>query len=513
MSFAFVFYAVGALCVLFGLNMLPSIAWGMYFGEHDAVGALLLAAGITTATGLAFALTLRGRYPQAGPREGFAVAALGWIVLAGFGALPFCIGGYIPSYIDAYFETMSGLTTTGASILTCNGGELATDIESLPNCILFWRSYTHWLGGMGIIVLSLALLPLLGVGGMQIYRAEVPGPTADKLVPRVRETTKLLWGLYVLLSAAECLLLWLHPSMSLFDAMCHTFGTMATGGFSTHSASIGFFNSAYVDIVIIVFMLMAGANFALHYAALHGRLRAYTRDPEFLFYSVVVVIAVLVTAGCIVHILGVGSALRSGAFQVVSIITTTGYTTRDFNVWPGVIRLLLLVLMFFGGCAGSTGGGIKNIRVFVLLKHAHVELRRLLHPQAIIPLRLGGRPVKESIVQSVLAFFVLYVGIFVLASLCMTAILNSDPDAIEPGPGPAGVSSDTVLVTAASSVAATLNNIGPGLGHVGPGDPRAYSWIPPAGKVLLTMCMLIGRLEVFTVVFLFLPSFYRLGGL
>jgi trk system potassium uptake protein TrkH len=300
MKFAFIFYAVGALCVLFGVNMLPSIAWGVYYGEHAA-----------------------------------------------FGALPFYIGGYIPSYIDAYFETMSGLTTTGASILTCYGGELASDIESLPQCILFWRSYTHWLGGMGIIVLSLALLPLLGAGGMQIFRAEVPGPTADKLVPRVRETTKLLWGLYVLLSAAECVLLWRHPSMSLFDAMCHTFGTMATGGFSTHSSSIGYFRSAYVDAIIIVFMILAGANFALHYAALHGRVKAYLQSPEFLFYIAVIGIAVATATGFVVQIYGVAPAIRHAAFQVVSIITTTGYTTQDFNVWPCVTRLLLLVLMFF----------------------------------------------------------------------------------------------------------------------------------------------------------------------
>ncbi len=509
MRIRLVLFLVGVLAVLFGVNMLPSVAWGVYYGENEAVASLLWSMGISIGVGLAAAIGFRRHRINAGPREGFAVAALGWIVLAGLGALPFFIGGYIPNYIDCYFETMSGLTTTGASILTANGGELATDIEALPKCILFWRSYTHWIGGMGIIVLSLALLPLLGVGGMQIYRAEVPGPTADKLVPRVRQTTKLLWSIYVLLSAAECLLLWAHPEMTLFDAMCHTFGTMATGGFSTHSASIGYFRSAYVDVVIIVFMLLAGANFALHYAGLRGRLKVYIRDREFLFYVGVIAGAIVIVTALLAVQLDLVSALRQAAFQVVSITTTTGYTTADFNLWPIVARLGLVVLMFFGGCAGSTGGGMKSIRVFLMIKHAGVEMRRLLHPQAVIPVRLGDRPVNDRVIQSVQAFIFLYIAIFVVASLMMTGVLLASPAAIEPGDQPSAVSSDTVMVTAISSVAATLNNIGPGLGHVGPGDTRAYSWVPPVGKVLLVMCMLIGRLEVFTVVLLFTPWFYR----
>ncbi len=509
MRIRLVLFLVGALAVLFGVNMLPSIAWGLYYREFGAVVSLLWAMGISIGLGLAAVISFRKHRINAGPREGFAVAALGWIVLAALGALPFFIGGYIPSYIDCYFETMSGLTTTGASILTCNGGELASDIESLPKCILFWRSYTHWIGGMGIIVLSLALLPLLGVGGMQIYRAEVPGPTADKLVPRVRQTTKLLWSIYVLLSAGQCLLLWAHPAMSLFDAMCHTFGTMATGGFSTHSTSVGYFRSAYVDVVIIVFMLLAGANFALHYAGLRGRLKVYIRDREFLFYVGVIGAAIVIVAALLTVRGEPISALRQAAFQVVSITTTTGYTTENYNLWPIVARLGLVALMFFGGCAGSTGGGMKSIRVFLMIKHAGVEMRRLLHPQAVIPVRLGDRLVNDRVVQSVQAFIFLYIGVFVIASLMMTGVLLISPDAIEPGDQPSPVSSDTALVTAVSSVAATLNNIGPGLGHVGPGDARAYSWIPPLGKIILMLCMLIGRLEVFTVVLLFTPWFYR----
>ena len=503
-----VLFLVGALAVLFGVNMLPSVAWGLYFGEYNAVSSLLWSMGITIGVGFGVAFAFRRHRVAAGPREGFAVAALGWVVLAGAGALPFFIGGHIPSYVDCYFETMSGLTTTGASILTANGGDLPTDIESLPQCLLFWRSYTHWLGGMGIIVLSLALLPMLGVGGMQIYRAEVPGPTADKLVPRVRQTTKLLWGIYVLLSAAECLLLWAHPKVTLFDAMCHTFGTMATGGFSTHSASVGFFASPYVDVVIIVFMVLAGANFALHYAGLRGRLKAYIQNREFMFYVGVMALATAIIAAMLSGVLGFGEAIRQSAFQVVSLTTTTGYTTSDYNLWPIFARLGLVVLMFFGGCAGSTGGGIKSIRVFLLIKHAGVEMRRLLHPQAVIPVRLGSMPVKDRVVQSVQAFAILYIGIFMVASLVMTGVLMTWPDSIEANPAQP-VSSDTRVITAVTAVAATLNNIGPGLGHVGPGDTRAYSWVPPAGKILLVFCMLIGRLEVFTVVLLFTPWFYR----
>ncbi len=510
MQIKLVLFLVGALAVLFGVNMLPSVAWGLYFGEYNAVSSLLWSMGITIGGGFGVAFAFRRHRVAAGPREGFAVAALGWVVLAGAGALPFFIGGHIPNYLDCYFETMSGLTTTGASILTSNGGDLATDIESMPQSLLFWRSYTHWLGGMGIIVLSLALLPMLGVGGMQIYRAEVPGPTADKLVPRVRQTTKLLWGIYVLLSAVECLLLWAHPKVTLFDAMCHTFGTMATGGFSTHSASVGFFASTYVDVVIIVFMVLAGANFALHYAGLRGRLKAYIQNREFMFYVSAMALAITIIAAMLYGVMNMkpDAAICQSAFQVVSLTTTTGYTTGNYDLWPIFARLGLVVMMFFGGCAGSTGGGIKSIRVFLLIKHAGVEMRRLLHPQAVIPVRLGTMPVKDRVVQSVQAFAILYIGVFLVASLVMTGVLMASPEAIQ-GDSPDPVSSDTQMITAVTSVAATLNNIGPGLAHVGPGDLRAYSWVPPAGKIVLVFCMLIGRLEVFTVVLLFTPWFYR----
>lgn len=511
MRLGVVLYLVGGLAVVFGLNMLPSIAWGLYYGEYEAVAILGWSAGITCAAGAAALLGLRrfraGRSP--GPREGFGVAALGWVALAAFGALPFYLGGHIPSYLDCYFETMSGLTTTGATILTSYGGQRPTDIETLPRCLLFWRSYTHWLGGMGIIVLTLALLPLLGAGGMQIYRAEVPGPTADRLAPRVRQTTRLLWGIYVLLSAAQCTLLWLHPRVTLFDAMCHTFGTMATGGFSTHSASIGWFASGYVETVVIVFMVLAGVNFALHYAALHGRPIQYLRDREFLFYLAVLIVAAAGVAALLAGTLGPGEAARQAVFQVVSIQTTTGFATANFDAWPVLARLGLVVLMFIGGCGGSTAGGMKSVRIVVLLKHALVEMRRMLHPQAVIPVRLGKDAVKGNIVQGIQAFAVVYVVVFVVASMAMAGVLLAWPAAMSPAGTGAPATSDTALVTAFTSVAATLNNVGPGLGRVGPYDADGFSWVPAAGKVVLVLCMLIGRLEVFTVVLLFTPWFYR----
>jgi trk system potassium uptake protein TrkH len=511
MRFGLVFYLVGGLAVVFGMNMIPAIAWGVYYGEYEHIVPLLWSMVLTcTGGGIALVGLRRFRHNRnPGPREGFAVATFGWLTLAAFGALPFYLGGYIQSYISCYFETMSGLTTTGATILTSYGGELSTDIENLPKCILFWRSYTHWLGGMGIIVLSLALLPLLGAGGMQIYRAEVPGPTSDKLVPRVRQTTKYLWGIYALLSLAECLLLWAHPRVDLFDAMCHTFGTMATGGFSPHSQSVGWFRSAYVEIVVMVFMALAGANFALHYAGLRGKIGAYLRDREFLFYAGVILTLSVGLALLLARDAGAGSALRTSMFQVISIQTTTGFVTADFDAWPVIARMALLALMFLGGCAGSTAGGMKNVRIIVLIKQAGTEMRRMLHPRAVIPVRLGSHPVKSHIVHAIQAFALLYVGVFLVASLAMAGVLMAWPAEAAPPDQSGPLGADDALITATASVAATLNNVGPGLGRVGPGDPRGFSWVPPVGKVLLTLCMLIGRLEVFTVVLLFTPWFYR----
>ncbi len=470
---------LGALLLFLAIALLLPVPCSWLYGD-GAAGAFILSAVISAACGGLLYSQFRSE-TDLSVREGFAVVTFGWIFFALFGALPFVFTGAVPSYINAFFETMSGFTTTGSTILT--------DIEALPPSLLLWRSLTQWLGGMGIIVLSLAILPMLGVGGMQLFKAEVPGPTADRLKPRIQDTAKLLWGVYVLLTGAEVVLL-MAGGMSLFDSVNHSFATMATGGFSTRNASVAAYDSAYIDWVITVFMFLAGVNFSLHYLALRGRIGDFIRNEEFLFYTV------LVVAGtCLVVLLNMGSTypdlldnLRYSAFQVVSIMTTTGFGTADYELWPVLCQYLLVFTMFIGGCAGSTGGGIKVARILLLFKHAQVQVFRLIHPRAVRLVKLGDRPVDKEVMQSILGFFALYMGVFVAASFIM-----------------AGLGMD--LPSAGASVIATLSNIGPGLGSVGPVDNFAH--VPAFGKLVLAFCMLLGRLELFTVLVLVFPSFWR----
>ncbi|MFQ5989067.1 MAG: TrkH family potassium uptake protein [Candidatus Methylomirabilales bacterium] len=440
---------------------------------------LFLSLICTAGAGLLGFLASRRRI-DIGPREGFVIVTAGWILFSAFGALPFYLAGMLPTYTDAYFEAMSGFTTTGATVLT--------DIEGQPLALHFWRSFMQWLGGMGIIVLSLAILPMLGVGGMQLYKAEVPGPVPDRLVPRIRQTARLLWGLYLLLSVIEIALLALL-GMPFIEAVLHTFTTMSTGGFSPKAASIGAYHSAAIDTVLILFMFLAGANFALHFQALRGNFRIY-RNPEFRFYSVSVVIIV---AGMTLVLWGsvypdLSSALRYGAFQVVSIVTTTGYATADYGIWPFFAQFLLLGLMFLGGCAGSTGGAIKHIRGLLLFKVAYDHLYKLVHPKAVRHVKIGGRVVSKEVADGVQVFFLLYLLTFVVATAALTLF-------------------DLDLVTAIGAVAATLGNVGPGLGGVGPIE--SYAAVHPLGKWILSACMVLGRLELFTVFVLFTPDLWR----
>ncbi|MFP4481984.1 MAG: TrkH family potassium uptake protein [Thermovirgaceae bacterium] len=470
------------MAAIVSLFMLWPLAWALKDGTEDVKAFLAsIFCGLSFA-GVLYALGRRAGTRDLGVREAFAAVSLSWIMASVIGALPFLFYGSVPTYTDAFFEAMSGFTTTGASVLQ--------DIQSNPRGILFWRDLTHWLGGMGIIVLSLAVLPFLGVGGMQLYRAEVPGPTPEKLTPRVRQTALLLWGVYLLFSLLETTLL-LLGGMEVFEALTHTFGTMATGGFSPLNASIGQYNSSYFDWVIIVFMFLAGANFALHYLMLTGKLSAWWKDEEFRFYVKILIFSIG-TASALLYASGtyetVMDSLRYGAFQVVSIITTTGYVTADYEKWPFYIQYLLLFLMFVGGCAGSTGGGMKNIRIMLLAKQVKGELHRLLHPKAVIPVRVGKKAISTDVMGSVTAFFALYMGLFALAALVMAAL---------------GVD----VLTAIASVAATIGNIGPGLGTVGPTEN--YAHIPTAGKWVLSFCMLLGRLEIYTVMILFLPAAWR----
>jgi trk system potassium uptake protein TrkH len=472
-------YLLGALLIFLAATMLFPAVVSLIYGEDDLI-PILISAGMTALAGAILFFTCRVRH-ELRIREGFAVVSFAWLGFALFGALPLHLSGYTASFTDAFFETMSGFTTTGATILQ--------DIEILPHGLLFWRSFTHWLGGMGIILLSLAILPLLGVGGMQLFKAEVPGPEHDKLSPRIKDTAKILWEVYIIISLSEAVLLYIG-GMSVFDALCHTFGTMATGGFATKNASIGYFNSGFIDYVIIVFMLIAGINFSLHYSALRGDVKTYFRNPETMFFLS------LIGAGTLVIFLDIflfhgysaGDAVRKSLFQSVSIITTTGYGTDDYEKWGAASQLILFVFMFLGGCAGSTGGAMKIIRSLVLLRFGLNEIKRLIHPSAVLPVRIGHRTIPREIVSNIAGFFLIYLGLYVIGVLFM-AFLGLD------------------ILTALGSVAATIGNIGPGLGTVGPTDN--YAHIPVTGKWVLSFMMLAGRLEIYPVIVLLTRSFWK----
>lgn len=475
-----IFNFVGFLLILEGLFMIIGIPFSIYFGDDDVL--ILLITGLSTSLlGLLLFLYSKDKDKEIRKREGYIVVSIGWIVTSLFGALPFVLHGSIPSYTDAFFETMSGFTTTGASILN--------DIESLPHGLLFWRSVTQWLGGMGMIVLSLAILPILGIGGMQLFVAEVPGPTKDKLHPRVRETAVRLWGIYLLLTVAEIVLLWIG-GMTLFDAVCHSFTTMATGGFSTKQASIAHFQSPFIHYVIIFFMFAAGVNFTLHYHLLHGRFTNLKKNEEFKFYlSVTLFWTVFVAAVLyLTNYGGIEKSFRDSLFQVVSIITTTGFITADYEIWGTMLVLLFFLLLFSGSCAGSTGGGIKIVRHLLLLKNSVLELRRLIHPRAVIPVRYNNHSVPAEIISNILAFFLFYIFIFIIGSLIMS-LLGLD------------------FLTAIGAVATSLGNVGPAIGSVGPTDNFAN--IPDIGKWILSFFMLLGRLELFTILVIFSPAFWK----
>lgn len=481
MRWRYILKVVGILTLFFGLTMLFPIIWEWYY-QDQSITPLLKSMAITLGVGLLLQLAFRrAKAEQITQREGMAIVAVGWTAVGLFGALPFYFGINACSFVDAFFESVSGVTTTGSSILT--------DTESVSRGILFWRSFIQWLGGMGIIVLSVAILPFLGVGGMQLYKAEVPSPVPDKLKPRIRETAKILWKVYALISLAQAVLL-LLGGMGLFDALCHTFTTMPTGGFSTRNASIAFYDSVYFDSVIIVFMLLAGINFSLHYQVLRGKPLAFWKDAEGRFFLIMVALLVLVVT---INVYGsvypkIGQAVRYGAFQVVSIITTTGYATADYEKWPALSQLILLICMFLGASAGSTGGGMKCLRVLLCFKFCYRELFLLIHPHAVTQVKIGGSSVSDDVMRSVIGFLALYMGLFGFAMLLL-----------------AGTGVD--LITSFGGIAACLGNIGPGLGMVGPADN--YAQIPYLGKWLMIWCMLLGRLEIFTVIILLVPEFWR----
>lgn len=479
-NFKLIVRIIGFLLIIEGAFMFLGIPFALYYCGNECL-SLLWSGLITASVGALLFLGFKSNLNKSiGKREGYLIVSSTWIVTSIFGSLPFLLSGAIPNFTDAFFETISGFTTTGSSILT--------DIESIPKGILFWRSLTHWIGGMGIIVLSVAILPVLGIGGMQLFVAEMPGPTPDKLHPRITETAKRLWGIYILLTVAETILL-MTGGMSLFDGLCHAFGTMATGGFSTQNDSIASF-SPYIQYIIIAFMILAGTNFTLHYFALHGKIRKVWENEEFRYYTYLILSATIVISGSIIFFASenVEKAFRDTLFQVVSIITTTGYVTSDYLMWPGMLWVIIFLLMFVGGSAGSTGGGMKVIRQLLLIKNSGLELKRLLHPQAIIPVKFNGKSVPSDIISKVMAFFLIYMIIFALGTLVMT-IFGLD------------------FKSAIGASIASLGNIGPGLGSVGP--VGNYADIPDAGKWFLSFLMLLGRLELFTVLIIFAPAFWK----
>ncbi len=468
--------------MMFSLTMLPPVIISFVFSENSWL-PFVKGFGLTLAAGLICWLPVHRSRKDLRLRDGFLVVAAFWTVLGTFGAAPLYFADEITmSLTDAVFESMSGLTTTGATVLT--------GLDELPRSILYYRQQLQWLGGMGIIVLAVAVLPMLGVGGMQLYRAETPGPVKDtKLTPRITETAKALWYVYLAFTSA-CAVSYMVAGMGWFDAVCHAFSTVAIGGFSTHDASIGYFDSTAVDLVAIVFMFAAGINFSLHfYAWRYISIKHYKGDTEFRAYTTILVaLSVLVIAGLINHQSydSTSGAIINGLFQAVSIATTTGFTTADYAHWPAAIPVALIFASFIGGCAGSTAGGIKVIRCLLIYKQGVREIARLVHPSAEIPVKLGNQAVQFRVVDAVWGFFSVYIVVFVVL---MLAIMATGLD----------------QVTAFSAIAATLNNLGPGLGDVASGFMSltdSAKWIAIAG-------MLLGRLEIFTLLVLITPTFWR----
>lgn len=471
-------FAIGRILLVEAALLLLPMAVALGYGESP-VPYLLPAALLVLCGGL---LSFKKpRQASLFARDGLAVVALAWIAVSLFGALPFYISGSIESFVDCFFETVSGFTTTGATILT--------EVESLNRGILFWRSFTHWVGGMGVLVFVMAILPMGGDGhGMHMLRAEMPGPAVGKLVSRMSDTAKILYGIYLVMTVIEIVLL-LAGGMPLFDACIHSFGSAGTGGFSSRNLSVGAYNNPYFEIVIGIFMLLFGINFNLYYFLLVRRFRDVFRSEELWAYVLIVATAVAAITLDIVHMYeSVGTSLRHAFFQVSSIITTTGYATVDFDQWPGYAKTVLVLLMFVGGCAGSTGGGLKVTRVVTLVKAAFMDMRKMLHPNAVVNVRMEGRAMPEKQVRGVQAYFSVYMLLYAVSWLLLS--LNGFD-----------------LLSTFTALSACINNIGPGLGMVGP--TGNFSAFAPWAKLLLSFDMLAGRLEIFPMLLLFVPSTWR----
>jgi trk system potassium uptake protein TrkH len=472
---------LGILLMLFSLTLLVPLLTALYLHDETVTG-FVSALGITLTSGFILWFPARNTRQELRTRDGFLITSLFWIVLGLFGSLPFALHSEMQlSMTDAIFESISGLTTTGATVIT--------GLDELPRSLLFYRQQLQWLGGIGIIVVAVAVLPMLGIGGMQLYQAETPGPSKDsKLTPRITQTAKALFAVYVSLTVL-CGVSYRLAGMSTFDAICHAFSTVAIGGFSTHDASMGYFDSPTIMLICCLFMFVAAINFGLHFTAWRRRtLLNYVRDSETVFFASILGIGILLTCATLLstETFSTADSLVHGLFQAISITTTTGFVTSDFAHWPGFLPLMLLVFAFMGGCAGSTGGGIKAMRLMLISKQGVRELRQLIHPNAVIPLKVGNRRVEAKVVSAVWSFLAVYLVTFVILMILMVAT---------------GLDFETAF----SAVAASLNNLGPGLGAVA----YHYGDIGDVAKWLLCIAMLLGRLEVFTLLVLFMPAFWR----
>jgi trk system potassium uptake protein TrkH len=475
-----VLHYLGLLIAGLGVSMLLPLGWSLYYNEPVS-SAFTISIGICAGSGFLLWRLTPGGEIRFSRREAIMLVAGAWVLASAFGAIPYVLAGTFPSYLDAYFESVSGFTSTGASVLA--------NIEIQPHAILLWRNLAQWLGGMGIITLFVALFPIFGIGAAYLVEAETP--QAERLTARIRDTAKSLWYLYLGFSASEILLLWQAGRIPIFDAMTVTFGTMATGGFAAKNLSIAAYNSITVEVIVIAFMTLAGVNFGLYYFLFWKRQpKRFFTNPEFRLYIALLTGASIFIALNLIKSMGLSAAdaFRYGGFNTVSIGTTTGFSTADFNLWPAFAKATLLLLMIVGGSAGSTSGGIKVIRLLVLFKYIYRRISNAFNPKAVIPIKVGGKVLSEGVVSKLMGMTILYLTVLIVSSLIMTAV---------------GLDQ----VSALSSVAATMGMVGPGLGLVGP--MANYLFIPPLGKVVLIVCMLAGRLELLTIFALFAPSFWK----
>ena len=496
MNYRSVVNVIGFILIFLGLSMVFSIGWAIYYNDdlnfnRDCIG-LVKSMGITIFSGLVLALgTYSKKKTKLSIRDGFAIVTLGWILMAFFSALPFYFS-QMGDYTDCFFEAMSGLTTTGASILN--------DIEGLSHGILFWRSFTHFIGGMGIIVFSIAILPLLGAGGVQLFKAEVAGPTADKLTPRIKQTAKYLWLIYLGLIALMTITLYIEglifniDKLDFFHSICHAFGTIGTAGFSTYNKSIAAFESPVVTWTVIIFMFLSAINFTLHFILLTKGSFQYFKNSEFKTYiKIILIIALCFFVGILNQNLGLNlyEKFESAFFYSVSFVTTTGFTYSNYLDWNNASLIIIFILLFLGGCAGSTTGGIKLIRTLLIFRYLQSTIKKLIHPNGVYPIRIGNKEVSPNVVQGVLGFYFIYIFIFIFLSFIIST-LNSDTD----------------IVSSLAVSASTIGNIGPGLGNIGPFE-NGWSGFTDLTKWILSFCMLLGRLEFFTVIILFSKTYWK----